>query len=139
MARHRERRAAPLNRFGSPRRGRTASPATFIIDTGAERTTFTYDVVYALQLDPEPDEGTYLVGVGGANRAIRLATALLFPTGAGTSDPMNGIYYAFTDPISLDFSVLGRDVLGRFAGIVDRPQHLVTLLAGNHRYQVVAS
>jgi len=95
--------------------------------------------VYALQLDPEPDEGTYLVGVGGANRAIRLATALLFPTGAGTSDPMNGIYYAFTDPISLDFSVLGRDVLGRFAVIVDRPQQLVTLLAGNHRYQVVAS
>lgn len=114
-------------------------PATFLLDTGAERTTFTYDLVDALQLEPEPDDGTYLAGVGGTSPAIRLATALLLPIGGGRSVPMNGVFYGFADPIALDMSLLGRDVLSNFAVIVDRPGNQIMLLARDHRYQIVSS
>jgi hypothetical protein len=110
-----------------------------LIDTGAEATVFRYDLLYSLQLEAESDDGSFLTGVGGASSSVRVATALRFERDDGVPVVFNGTFYGFTDPIALDLSVLGRDVLGHFAAIVDRPSTVVALLAGQHRYQIVAS
>lgn len=110
--------------------------ASFLLDTGAERSVFTYDVLDALQLDPEPSDGTYLTGVGGTSATILVATKIRMQAIDGQWAPVNGIYYAFTDPISLDLCILGRDVLSNFAVIVDRPGSQILLLARDHRYHV---
>ncbi len=111
----------------------------FLIDTGAERTAFTYDLLYALQLEPEPSDGSYLTGVGGVSATVLLATTLRLRRDDGQFVPIHGTFYGLTDPIALEMSVLGRDVLGHFAAIVDRPGKTVALLAGQHRYQVITS
>ncbi len=111
--------------------------ASFLLDTGAERSVFTYDVLDAVQLDPEPSDGTYLVGVGGTSATILVATKIRMQATDGQWAPVKGVYYAFTDPISLDLCILGRDVLSNFAVIVDRPGNQILLLARDHRYHVM--
>jgi hypothetical protein len=44
---------------------------------------------------------------------------------------------AFTELEALDMSVLGRDVMGLFAVIVDRPREVACLLGQGHDYDVV--
>ena len=41
-----------------------------------------------------------------------------------------------TDPTDLDMSVLGRDILGLFALIVDQLGDTVCLIRQNHRYRI---
>jgi hypothetical protein len=96
-------------------------PAPFIVDTGAERTVFRYDLLYLLQLDSEPDDGSYLTGVGGESSSVLVATTLRLERDDGIQITINGNYDAFTDPIALKFSILCRDVLGNFALIVIAP------------------
>jgi hypothetical protein len=111
----------------------------FLVDTGADVTTYRYDLLFELDLEPEPDDGTHLVGVGGEQRSVRTATALRITRDDGLLQTLNGTYHAFTDPGRVDISVLGRDVLRYFAVIVDRPGDQVLLLRDNDRYQVVIS
>jgi hypothetical protein len=47
-------------------------------------------------------------------------------------------YAAVTDLEALDMSVLGRDITGLFAVIVDRPGDLVCLVGQRHRYSIIA-
>jgi hypothetical protein len=47
-----------------------------------------------------------------------------------------GQYAAVTELEVLDMSVLGRDVTGLFALIVDRPGNVVCLLGQRHRYTI---
>jgi len=110
----------------------------FLIDTGADITVLRYDLLYELQLEPESDDGSFLSGVGGESTSVRVATTLRFERDDGILVSFNGTFHGFTDPTALDISVLGRDVLGHFAAIVDRPGKLVTLLAGQHRYEIFA-
>ena len=112
---------------------------SFLVDTGAEATVLRYDLLYSLQLEQESDDGSFLTGVGGESASVRVATALRFERDDGVTVTFNGTYYGFTDPIALDMSVLGRDVLGHFAAVVDRPGLAVALVAGQHRYQIVTS
>ena len=112
-------------------------PTPFLVDTGAERSVFSYEVLDALQLDAEPSDGTYLTGVGGTSATILVATKIRLQATDGQLANVNGIYYAFTDPISLDLCILGRDVLSNFAVIVDRPGNQILLLARDHRYHVM--
>jgi hypothetical protein len=49
-----------------------------------------------------------------------------------------GDYAAVLNEDSLDVNVLGRDILGFFATIVDYPNRLVCLVAQSHDYQIVA-
>ena len=48
-----------------------------------------------------------------------------------------GQFAGFTEPESLDMSVLGRDILNLFALIVDRQGDTVCLLGQNHSYTIV--
>ena len=50
-----------------------------------------------------------------------------------------GRYFAVPEPEALDMSVLGRDITGLFALIVDRPGDLVGLLSQRHRYTIALS
>jgi len=52
---------------------------------------------------------------------------------------VRGKFTAFTDPLTTDLSVMGRDVLNNFDVIVSRPNSEVLLLAPRHGYQVVTS
>jgi hypothetical protein len=49
---------------------------------------------------------------------------------------VQGPFGAFTDPISSDISVLGRDVTNNFDVIYSFSQRQVTLLAPPHGYQI---
>ena len=113
--------------------------AEFLIDTGAERTVFSYELLFVLQLDPEESDGSYVQGVGGTSSTVQVATSLRLKRDDGSLLPIHGSYYGFTDPIALELSVLGRDVLGHFALIVDRPGRIVALVAGQHSYQIIAT
>jgi hypothetical protein len=45
-------------------------------------------------------------------------------------------YAAVTELEALDISVLGRDITGLFAVIVDRPHDVVCLVGHQHRYTI---
>jgi len=47
-----------------------------------------------------------------------------------------GQFASVTEPEALDINVLGRDITGLFAVIVDQPDGLVSLLAQQHRYKI---
>ena len=50
-----------------------------------------------------------------------------------------GQYSAVTKLEALDFSVLGRDITGLFAVIVDKPRDVVWLLGQRHHYNIEGS
>jgi hypothetical protein len=51
---------------------------------------------------------------------------------------IRGQYAAVTAPDALDMSVLGRDVTGLFAVMVDQPGQVVCMLGQRHRYRIEA-
>lgn len=75
--------------------------ADFLIDTGAERTVFNYDLLYSLQLDPLESDGRYVQGVGGSSNTVQVATSLRLKRDDRQYVPIHGSYYGFTDPIAL--------------------------------------
>jgi hypothetical protein len=111
--------------------------APFLIDTGAEVSVFRYDLLYELQLDPEMDNSLSLSGLGGGSTSICVSTTLRIDRDDGVPVQFKGLYQGLTDPIGLDISILGRDILGHFALIVDRPGLVVALVAGQHGYRIV--
>jgi hypothetical protein len=110
----------------------------FLLDTGAERTVLTYSDLMKLETECEPSDEV-LAGVGGTSRAVRVDQPLKFRKSDGEFVALNGPFLAFADPIALDLSVLGRDILGHFAVIVDKPKRAVMLLHGGHDYRVIAA
>ena len=116
------------NRSGSYRE------VTFLVDTGADATVLSYDVLVTLQHDYDTSTDFHLEGVGGTSNSVLVTTQFLFKRDDGTKVPINGKFSAFTDPNALDLSVLGRDILNLFSVIVDRPGDVVCLLTGRHRY-----
>lgn len=108
----------------------------FLLDTGAERTVLSYGDLMKLEAECEPS-GEVLSGVGGTSGAVRVDQPLKFRRSDGEFVSLNGPFLAFADPAGLDLSVLGRDILGHFAVIVDKPKRAVVLLHGGHDYRVV--
>jgi len=117
----------------------TWHPVPFVVDTGAEVSVVRYQVFNDAPFELDESEGSALVGFGGSSSTAAIRTKLRLSRDDGQIVTISGIIHASTDPIGLDDNLLGRDVLSNFAVIVDRPANQVTLLAGNHRYQVVAS
>ncbi len=104
----------------------------FLLDTGADRTVFSADLLTKLRIPGRPAVEN-LGGVGGSTPTVFLTTTLrLF----ATSGPVNirAEFAAFTDQAALDQSVLGRDVLNVFTVVVDRPRSAVCLLHGAEVY-----
>ena len=107
----------------------------FLIDSGADRTVFDAATVAVLTLPPV-ELSAQPGGLGGMTDAVLIDTQIRLTEARGGKVVLRGRYAAITDPESLDMSVLGRDILGLFALIVDRPGDLICLVAAPHRYRV---
>jgi predicted aspartyl protease len=111
---------------------------TFLVDTGAESTVIAADVLHQLGLPTHPPR-RQLRGVGGVVSSVSVDTEIKFRQPDGQLATVRHVFDAFTNPADCDLSVLGRDVLGRFAVILDRPARVIHLLAGRHRYVIQES
>jgi hypothetical protein len=112
--------------------------APFLIDTGADRTVLSADVARPLGLSANASSDR-LGGVGGAADSVVFQTKIAMRREDGSAVHFDGQFAAFTDPSSLDMSVLGRDITNLFAVIVDRPQDVVCLIGREHRYRIEKS
>jgi hypothetical protein len=112
--------------------------APFLVDTGADLTVFSAAILADLQLQPLATQDR-LGGVGGIADSVLVETRIRFSRETGGKVTFRGRYAAITEVNALDISVLGRDILGVFAAIVDQPGNLVCLLGQRHRYTIEQS
>jgi hypothetical protein len=111
-------------------------PTLFLVDTGADRSVFNAGTLESLALEPVllPDS---LEGLGGRIRSVSVETTVHLFHEQGREISFHGQFAAVTDPEALDMSILGRDILGLFAVIVDQPSDVVCLLSQRHTYAIV--
>ena len=110
--------------------------APLLLDTGADRTVFSTDVLQALRLQPIVAENR-LGGLGGVAQAIIVATRMRLSRENNGKVMFRGQYAAITEAAALDMSLLGRDVTNLFAIIVDWPQRVVCLVGQRHQYTIM--
>jgi hypothetical protein len=110
--------------------------APLLVDTAADRTVLSADVFQALGLAPLT-AAHQLSGVGGAAASVEVVAEIRLTQEDGGKVTFRGRFAAFTDPATLDMSVLGRDLSNLFALIVDRPRDMVCLLGQRHQYKIV--
>lgn len=108
----------------------------FLVDTGADHTVFSANVLDELRLPPLPFLPRF-IGVGGMSSTVAVETRIRFQRADEGDAIVNGRFGAFTDLTALDMSVLGRDIINYFALIVDRPQDVVCLVSQRHSYSIV--
>lgn len=109
-----------------------------LVDTGADRTVFSANVLEALALETtEANES--IGGIGGVVDVAVVTARIRLTRENAQKVTFRGEYAACTDPEALDMSVLGRDLLDMFALIVDRQHNLVCLLGGQHHYRIESS
>jgi hypothetical protein len=110
---------------------------TFLLDAGADRTVFDAASLAALApLALPADQTPKLGGVGGPVDCLFIQTRIAFTRTDGKQVTVNGSFGVFTDPVSSDISVLGRDVTNNFDVIYSFPKREVLLLAAPHGYVV---
>ena len=110
-------------------------PAPFLLDTGADRTVLNAAMLRLLgfALEPSPDR---IGGLGGLVSSVSIETSIRLTHEGGGQVLLRGRFAAVTDLEALDVCVLGRDVTGLFAVIVDRPASIVCLLRERHQYAI---
>ncbi len=109
----------------------------FLVDTAADRTVFSAESFRILQLQPiQTIDDLGLSGVGGLAKSVVVETQIRFEHGDSNKAVFKGQFAAFTDPATLDMSVLGRDILNLFAIIVDRQGDAVYLIRQEHYYVI---
>jgi predicted aspartyl protease len=107
----------------------------FLVDTGADCTVFSAATLAKLGLQPlAMPEG--LSGMGGMAAAVIVETEIHLLREDAGHVVFRGQYAAVTELEALDISVLGRDITGLFAVIVDWPHDVVCLVAQRHRYTI---
>jgi hypothetical protein len=109
--------------------------AEFLVDTGADCTVISAPTLVALGLHPTTSS-LRLGGLGGACGSVLIETRIRLEHDAGEPVHFNGRFAAVTELEGLDVCVLGRDITGLFAVIVDHPANTVCLLGGHHRYAI---
>lgn len=107
-----------------------------LVDTGADRTVFSADILQAIGPLPIVAEER-LGGMGGVVRATVVEGRIRMTRENNEKIIFRGQYAGITDPEALDMSVLGRDVINFFILIVDWPQRLVYLLGQRHQYTII--
>jgi hypothetical protein len=109
----------------------------FLIDSGADRTVLSADLLHRLQPAGEAVSVDFgLFGIGGAAAFVIVQSVLELVRDDGRAVTIRGAFAAFTDPESTDRSIFGRDVLDNFDLILSRQRDEVPILAPNHQYQV---
>jgi len=109
----------------------------FLVDTGADRTVLSADILAAMALPTLP-AGDRLGGLGGVVDSALVETTIRLPDGRAGKVTIQGQFAAVNDPEVLDMSVLGRDITGLFAVIVDLPANIVCMVGQRHRYVIQA-
>jgi len=105
----------------------------FLVDTGADRTVFSAAILALLRLHPVATQ-EHLGGLGGLAAAVMVETHIRLSREEEGKVVFRGQYAAVTEREALDMSVLGRDITGLFALIVDQPGNVICLLRQGHRY-----
>jgi hypothetical protein len=108
----------------------------FLVDTGADRTVLSAATLAILHLQPLAPQA-YLGGLGGRAMSVVVETQMRFNHDAGGTVTFRGHYAAVTEQEALDMNVLGRDITGLFAVLVDRPGQVVALLGQRHQYLII--
>lgn len=107
----------------------------FLVDSGADWTMFSIDVVRGLRTTLEPaDFG--IKGIGVSRDVAAISTLIRYPCEARTPAIIRGKFAAATEEGILDMSILARDVLNSFAVILDKQNDLVVLISKRHRYSI---
>lgn len=109
-----------------------------LIDTGADRTVLSADVLGLLGLPAAKPTGQ-IGGLGGIVDAVKVSAQLRLARDDGVKAAFRSDYVACTDRDALDMSILGRDIADLFALIADRKQNVLALVAGQHSYTIVQS
>lgn len=110
--------------------------AEFLVDTGADRTVFSRTTLDVLRFQPTAGQER-IRGLGGMAASVDVETQIRFSREeAGGKVLFHGRFAAVTELEALDISVLGRDITGLFAVIVDRPGDVVCLLGQRHQYTI---
>jgi hypothetical protein len=115
----------------------TWDTVTFLLDAGADRTVL--EAAFVSRLSPlalPAGRAPELAGVGGKVECIFIQTRLAFERHDGPLVFINGPFGVFTDPLSSDISILGRDVTNNFDVIYSFPKRQVMLLALPHNYHI---
>ena len=109
--------------------------APFLVDTGADRTVFSADIMNALMLQAieTPDR---LAGAGGGVDSIVIETEIRYTHDDDGKATFKGQFAACLNLESLDMSVLGRDILNLFALVVDCQGETICLVGQNHFYTI---
>lgn len=107
----------------------------FLVDTGADRTVLSSDILDQLGL-PLLLPSRPIESVGGVAASVDVQAEIRFYRHEGGQASFSIRCSAVTDPAALDMSVLGRDVIDYFALIVDRPSNTSCLLNQRHRYAI---
>lgn len=108
----------------------------FLVDTGADRTVLSASILLSLDL-PQLETKEAISGVGGVTDSVLVETKLQLQRETGKPVLFSGRFAAVIDPVALDLSILGRDIMDLFAAIIDRPSSAVYLLSQRHRYSVI--
>jgi hypothetical protein len=109
----------------------------FLIDTGADCTVISADVVRQLGRPTAP-AARQLGGIGGAVETLEVWTTLRLTGADGSRATIAGTYATATDS-AVGESILGYDILHLFALIVDRAADTACLLRSPHRYTILSS
>ena len=107
----------------------------FLVDTGADRTVFSAVTLAKLGLRPLAMQED-ISGVGGMAASVIVATQIQLTREDAGKVLFRGQYAAVTELEGLDMNVLGRDIIGLFAVIVDQLHDVVCLLGQRHRYTI---
>lgn len=111
----------------------------FLVDVGADQSVFSASLLSKLSLPTRrPAEEIGMFGAGGRSEFVVISTVLELDTIGAVPDRIRGEFAGFAGTDDLGLSLLGRDVLNHFDVIVSRRNNEVAMLAGNHRYQIVA-
>jgi hypothetical protein len=108
--------------------------APMLIDSGADCTALSSKILALLNIAPT-QAPSHLGGIGGAAESVVIETQQLLYDD-GRAGFFRGQFAAFTSPEAADMSILGRDILGLFAVIIDQPGDVVCLIGQRHRYVV---
>ena len=107
----------------------------FLVDTGADRTVFSAAALAQLGFRAVASQDG-ISGLGGRAQSIVIETQIRFSRENTSKVTFRGQYAAVTEVESLDMCVLGRDVTGLFAVIVDQPSDVVCMIGQRHRYTI---
>jgi predicted aspartyl protease len=109
--------------------------APFLLDTGADRTVFSADILAALGLS-FIRSAEHIGGIGGLVESVVVETQIRLTRENAGKVVFRGQYAGVTEVDALDMSVFGRDLTNLFVVIVDWPQQVVSLLGQRHRYAI---